>query len=129
MNASVISGTHDMTSRIISGSSTEGALADYLLIRNAERGRSLEVFPDTVPFEVAALKEPLSVARQFVNRATSRPKPFVPTCFQLIQSLSVRQRRVPSKPSLWKLSWPGSSWSSCSASSADLVARSENGRS
>src|SRR6201991_1902404 len=40
---------------IIGNGGPTGALADYLLIENAVRGRSLEVIPDHVPFEVAAL--------------------------------------------------------------------------
>jgi (R,R)-butanediol dehydrogenase / meso-butanediol dehydrogenase / diacetyl reductase len=58
---------------IIGNGGSEGALADYLLIRNAKRGHSFEVFPDTVPFDVAALNEPLSVARHFVNRGKPEP--------------------------------------------------------
>jgi 2-desacetyl-2-hydroxyethyl bacteriochlorophyllide A dehydrogenase len=53
---------------VIGNGGSEGALAEYLLIRDAVRGRSVEVFPDTVPFEVAALNEPLAVARHMVNR-------------------------------------------------------------
>ena len=58
---------------VIGNGGSEGALAEFLLIRNAVRGRSVEVFPDHVPFEVAALNEPLSVARHMVNRG--RPSP------------------------------------------------------
>jgi 2-desacetyl-2-hydroxyethyl bacteriochlorophyllide A dehydrogenase len=53
---------------VIGNGGPEGALAEYLLIRDAVRGRSVEVFPDTVPFEVAALNEPLAVARHMVSR-------------------------------------------------------------
>jgi (R,R)-butanediol dehydrogenase / meso-butanediol dehydrogenase / diacetyl reductase len=59
---------------VIGNGGSEGALAEYLLIRNAVRGRSVEVFPDTVPFEVAALNEPLAVARHMVNRGQPSPE-------------------------------------------------------
>lgn len=50
-----------------------GALAEYLLIEEAVRGKSLEVVPDDIPFEVAALNEPMAVARHAVNQC--RPAP------------------------------------------------------
>ncbi|MBB3603635.1 threonine dehydrogenase-like Zn-dependent dehydrogenase [Mycolicibacterium sp. BK556] len=58
---------------IIGNGGDSGALADYLLIENAVRGVSLEVIPDHVPWEVAALNEPMAVARHAANRC--RPKP------------------------------------------------------
>lgn len=58
---------------IIGNGGPSGALADYLLIENAVRGTSLEVIPDHVPWEVAALNEPMAVARHGANRC--RPKP------------------------------------------------------
>jgi threonine dehydrogenase-like Zn-dependent dehydrogenase len=58
---------------IIGNGGPSGALADYLLIENAVRGDSLETVPDHVPFEVAALNEPMAVARHGVNRC--RPIP------------------------------------------------------
>lgn len=60
-------------SGIIGNGGPSGALADYLLIENAVRGASLEVIPDHVPWEVAALNEPMAVARHGANRC--RPKP------------------------------------------------------
>jgi len=58
---------------IIGNGGPAGALSDYLLIENAVRGTSLEVIPSHVPWEVAALNEPMAVARHGVNR--SKPKP------------------------------------------------------
>jgi 2-desacetyl-2-hydroxyethyl bacteriochlorophyllide A dehydrogenase len=58
---------------IIGNGGTTGALADYLLIRNAVRGASVEVLPAHVPFEVAALNEPMAVARHAVNQIAPRP--------------------------------------------------------
>jgi L-iditol 2-dehydrogenase len=60
-------------SGIIGNGGATGALADYLLIEDAVRGVSLEVIPDHVPFEVAALNEPMAVARHGVNQC--RPQP------------------------------------------------------
>ncbi|MEE3803049.1 zinc-dependent alcohol dehydrogenase [Mycobacterium intracellulare] len=60
-------------SGIIGNGGPSGALADYLLIENVVRGTSLEVIPDHVPWEVAALNEPMAVARHGANRC--RPKP------------------------------------------------------
>lgn len=60
-------------SGIIGNGGPTGALADYLLIEQAVRGESLEVVPDHIPFEVAALNEPMAVARHGVNQATPKP--------------------------------------------------------
>ncbi|WP_136245228.1 zinc-dependent alcohol dehydrogenase [Mycobacterium intracellulare] len=60
-------------SGIIGNGGPSGALADYLLIENAVRGTSLEGIPDHVPWEGAALNEPMAVARHGANRC--RPKP------------------------------------------------------
>jgi len=46
-----------------------GALAEYLLIEDAVLGHSIQVFPADIDFEVAALNEPMAVARHLVNRA------------------------------------------------------------
>ena len=53
---------------IIGNGGSRGALADYLLIPDAVRGVQLEVIGKHVPFEVAALNEPMAVARHAVNR-------------------------------------------------------------
>lgn len=55
-------------SGIIGNGGETGALAEYLLIEDAVRGKSAEVVPDHIPFEVAALNEPMAVARHGVNR-------------------------------------------------------------
>jgi 2-desacetyl-2-hydroxyethyl bacteriochlorophyllide A dehydrogenase len=61
------------SSNIIGNGGDSGALADYLLIENAVRGVSLEVIPDHIPWEVAALNEPMAVARHAVNRCQPKP--------------------------------------------------------
>jgi 2-desacetyl-2-hydroxyethyl bacteriochlorophyllide A dehydrogenase len=58
---------------IIGNGGSTGALADFLLIKNAVRGHSLEVIPDYIPYEVAALNEPMAVARHAVNQVAPRP--------------------------------------------------------
>ena len=60
-------------SGIIGNGGAIGALAEYLLIENAVRGRSLEVVPDHIPFEVVALNEPMAVARHGVNKCQPKP--------------------------------------------------------
>ena len=60
-------------SGIIGNGGSTGALAEFLLIENAVRGESLEVVPDHIPFEVAALNEPMAVARHGVNRCQPKP--------------------------------------------------------
>lgn len=60
-------------SGIIGNGGATGALADYLLIEDAVLGTSIAVVPDHIPFEVAALNEPMAVARHAVNRVDPRP--------------------------------------------------------
>ena len=60
-------------SGIIGNGGASGALAEYLLIEDAVRGKSLEVVPDHIPFEVAALNEPMAVARHGVNQCQPKP--------------------------------------------------------
>ncbi|WP_319447187.1 MULTISPECIES: zinc-dependent alcohol dehydrogenase [unclassified Mycobacterium] len=60
-------------SGIIGNGGASGALADYPLVENAVRGTSLEVIPDHIPWEVAALNEPMAVARHGANRCKAKP--------------------------------------------------------
>jgi L-iditol 2-dehydrogenase len=60
-------------SGIIGNGGPHGGLADYLLVENAQRGVTLEVIPDEIPWEVAALNEPMAVARHGANRCQPRP--------------------------------------------------------
>lgn len=50
-----------------------GAFAPYLLVKNASVGGAIHPIPDSLPFERAALAEPLSVATHAVNRSGARP--------------------------------------------------------
>jgi (R,R)-butanediol dehydrogenase / meso-butanediol dehydrogenase / diacetyl reductase len=56
-------------SNVIGNGGTEGAFADYLLVRNAELGRNLVEVPEGLPLEIAAIAEPLGVALHAVNRS------------------------------------------------------------
>lgn len=60
-------------SGIIGCGGTLGGMSEYLLIQNAVAGQSVAAFPDDLPFEVAALNEPMAVARHCVNRSQARP--------------------------------------------------------
>ncbi|MDB5447323.1 MAG: zinc-binding dehydrogenase, partial [Phenylobacterium sp.] len=61
------------TDAVIGNGGPEGAFADLLLVREAELGRSLFEIPHGMSDAVAALVEPLAVARHAVNRAAPRP--------------------------------------------------------
>lgn len=58
----------------IGNGAPEGAFAPRLLVRNASRGDSVHPIPDDLPFERAALAEPLSVGMHAVNRAAPEAK-------------------------------------------------------
>ncbi|GGN20662.1 zinc-dependent alcohol dehydrogenase [Streptomyces fuscichromogenes] len=69
----VVVNPQDAPTGIIGCGGRHGALSEYLLIENAEVGRSVAVIPDTVPFEVASLNEPMAVSRHAVNRSEAGP--------------------------------------------------------
>jgi len=58
---------------IIGAGGPQGALSEYVLVRDASTAMNLRVMPKHIPFHVAALVEPMSVARRAVNR--TRPTP------------------------------------------------------
>lgn len=60
-------------SGIIGNGGAKGGLSEFLLIEQAVVGRSVAIVPDHIPFEVAALNEPMAVARHAVNRAAPTP--------------------------------------------------------
>jgi 2-desacetyl-2-hydroxyethyl bacteriochlorophyllide A dehydrogenase len=60
-------------SGMIGSGGPQGTLSEYLLVENAEVGISLAIIPDDVPFDVAALNEPMAVARHAVNRTGVKP--------------------------------------------------------
>lgn len=58
-----------MTPSYIGSGGPEGAFTEELLVRDARVGDSLLPIPDDLPWEIAALTEPLAVALHGVNRA------------------------------------------------------------
>ncbi|WP_406472581.1 zinc-binding dehydrogenase [Streptomyces sp. NBC_01615] len=69
----VVVNPQDAPTGIIGCGGRFGGMSEYLLIENAVAGKSVAVFPDTVPFDVAALNEPMAVARHAVNRSEAKP--------------------------------------------------------
>ncbi|MET9908180.1 zinc-binding dehydrogenase [Streptomyces sp. NPDC006476] len=69
----VVVNPQGVPSGIIGCGGEHGAMSEYLLLEDAEMGKTVAVFPDTVPFDVAALNEPMAVARHCVNRSEARP--------------------------------------------------------
>ena len=68
----VVVNPQGVPSGIIGCGGEHGAMSEYLLLEEAEIGRTVAVFPDTVPFDVASLNEPMAVARHAVNRTRPR---------------------------------------------------------
>jgi (R,R)-butanediol dehydrogenase/meso-butanediol dehydrogenase/diacetyl reductase len=62
-----------MTSSYVGSGGPEGAFTEELLIRDARVGESLLPIPEDLPYDVAALTEPLAVALHGVNRAEVKP--------------------------------------------------------
>ncbi|MFC8512767.1 zinc-binding dehydrogenase [Streptomyces sp. NPDC057257] len=60
-------------SGLIGCGGTQGAMSEYVLIENAEIGQNVAVLPGHLPFAVAALNEPMAVARHAVNRSEAGP--------------------------------------------------------
>jgi 2-desacetyl-2-hydroxyethyl bacteriochlorophyllide A dehydrogenase len=61
------------TPSYIGSGGPEGAFTEELLVRDARVGDSLLPMPKDLPYELAALTEPLSVAMHGVNRAQVKP--------------------------------------------------------
>ncbi|MFB6641061.1 zinc-binding dehydrogenase [Streptomyces chartreusis] len=70
----VVVNPQDAPTGIIGCGGKYGGMSKYLLIENAEVGRSVAVFPDSVPFDVASLNEPMAVACHCVNRSEAGPE-------------------------------------------------------
>jgi len=62
-----------MTPSNIGSGGPEGAFTQELLVREARVGDSILPIPEGVPYEVAAMCEPLAVAMHGVNRADVKP--------------------------------------------------------
>lgn len=61
------------TPHIIGNGGPEGAFGKYLLVRDAVLNRGLWEVPQGMPLHLAALTEPMGVARHGVNRANPKP--------------------------------------------------------
>jgi len=61
------------TPSFIGNGGPEGAFTEQLLVREAHLGDTLLPIPDDLPFEIAAMAEPLSVAMHGVNRMQVKP--------------------------------------------------------
>ena len=61
-----------MTPSYIGSGGPEGAFTEELLVRDARVGDSLLPIPDGLPYEIAALSEPLAVALHGVNRSQAK---------------------------------------------------------
>ncbi|MEU4161461.1 zinc-binding dehydrogenase [Actinoplanes sp. NPDC026670] len=57
---------------IIGSGGEQGGLSEFVLIRDAQVGTHLVTVPKHIPFEVAALNEPMAVATHAVNRLEPR---------------------------------------------------------
>jgi len=62
-----------MTPSAIGSGGPEGAFTEELLVRDARVGDNLLPIPNDLPFEVAAMTEPLAVALHGVNRMQVKP--------------------------------------------------------
>ena len=62
-----------LTANYVGSGGPEGAFTEELLIRDARIGESLLPIPGDLPYDVAALTEPLAVALHGVNRAEAKP--------------------------------------------------------
>ena len=58
---------------LLGSGGAQGALSEYVVVRDAVPGRQLRVIPDEIPWEVAALNEPMAVAYHAVNRTDPKP--------------------------------------------------------
>ncbi len=61
------------TPSMIGSGGPEGAFTEQLLVSDARVGDSLLPIPDDLPYDIAALTEPLAVAMHGVNRAEVKP--------------------------------------------------------
>jgi len=62
-----------MTTSYVGSGGPEGAFTEELLVRDARVGDSLLPIPEGLPYDIAALTEPLAVALHGVNRAQVEP--------------------------------------------------------
>ncbi|BBE21354.1 threonine dehydrogenase [Arthrobacter sp. MN05-02] len=64
----VVIDTMAFSDGLLGSGGAQGALSEFVVVRDAEVGRQLRVIPRHIPWEVAALNEPMAVALHAVNR-------------------------------------------------------------
>jgi len=73
----IVVGDHVVVNPIAAGQTGNGGpfggLSDFLKIEGAEPGRNIAVVPNDLPFDIAALNEPMAVSRHAVNRTRLKP--------------------------------------------------------
>jgi (R,R)-butanediol dehydrogenase/meso-butanediol dehydrogenase/diacetyl reductase len=69
----VVIDTMALTDGLLGSGGAQGGLSEFVVIKDAVVGRQIRVIPDEIPWEVAALNEPMAVAYHAVNR--TQPKP------------------------------------------------------
>ncbi|MFT8592899.1 MAG: zinc-binding dehydrogenase [Bifidobacterium sp.] len=69
----VVIDTMAFTDGLLGSGGAQGALSEYVLVKDFEPGKQLRVIDRAVPWKVAALNEPMAVALHAVNR--THPKP------------------------------------------------------
>ncbi|AXK47066.1 zinc-dependent alcohol dehydrogenase [Brachybacterium saurashtrense] len=75
----VVVDTMAFTDGLLGSGGLQGALSEYVLVKDIEPGKQLRAIPKEIPWQVAALNEPMAVAHHAVNRsgATSGDKAVV----------------------------------------------------
>lgn len=69
----VVIDTMAFTDGLLGSGGAQGGLSEYVVVRDAVPGRQLKVIPKDIPWEVAALNEPMAVALHAVNRTEPMP--------------------------------------------------------
>lgn len=69
----VVVDTMALTDGLLGSGGAQGGLSEYVVIKDALAGRQLKVVPREIPWEVAALNEPMAVAYHAVNRTNPQP--------------------------------------------------------
>lgn len=69
----VVFDTMAFTDGLLGSGGAQGGLSEYVVVHDAEPGRQVKVIPSDIPWEVAALNEPMAVARHAVNRLELQP--------------------------------------------------------
>lgn len=64
----VVVDTMAFTDGLLGSGGAQGALSEFVVVRDAVANRQLKVIPSHIPWEVAALNEPMAVALHAVNR-------------------------------------------------------------